>query len=82
MSNATFVLMNCDLIAVPLQLGCAGVVTVYCGSRRATQLLGERDLETRGSLGSVARRVGATEEAQILPCKSSIARSVVPLQSR
>lgn len=39
MPNATFVLMNCDLVAVPLQLG-AGVVTVYCGARRADQLLG------------------------------------------
>lgn len=37
MSNATFVLMNCDLVAVPLQLG-AGVVTVYCGARRASEL--------------------------------------------
>lgn len=82
MSNAAFVLMNCDLIAVPLHLGCAGVVTVYCGLRRATQLLGDRDLETRGSLGSVARRVGAPGGAQTLPCKSSIARSVAPLQSR
>ena len=64
MLNAAFVLMNCDLIAVPLQLG-AGVVTVYCGARRANQL---RDLYDNGSpeavapaagLGSVARRLGA-----------------------
>lgn len=64
MSNATFVLMNCDLIAVPLQLG-AGVVTVYCGVQRANQLL---DLYDNGSpkvtsptigLGSVARRLGS-----------------------
>lgn len=39
MSNAAFVLMNCDLVAVPLQVGGAAV-TIYCGARRATQLLG------------------------------------------
>lgn len=38
MSNAAFVLMNCDLVAVPLQLG-ADVVTVYCGQSRARELL-------------------------------------------
>lgn len=39
MSNAAFVLMNCDLVAVPLQLGATGVVTVYCGAKRANELL-------------------------------------------
>lgn len=39
MSDATFVLMNCDLVAVPLQLDRGGSVTVYCGARRARQLL-------------------------------------------
>lgn len=33
-----FVLMNLDLVAVPLQVGGAGVVTIYCGERRARQL--------------------------------------------
>lgn len=51
MSNATFVLMNCDLVAVPLQLG-AGVVTVYCGVQRANQLVGGPELL------SDARRLG------------------------
>lgn len=35
----TFVLMNLDLIAVPLQVEGAGTVTIYCGERRACQLL-------------------------------------------
>lgn len=39
MSNAAFVLMNLDLVAVPLQIGGAGLVTVYCGPQRAEQLL-------------------------------------------
>lgn len=39
MSNAAFLLMNCDLVAVSLQLGCAGVVTIYCGAQRARQLV-------------------------------------------
>ena len=39
--SQAFVLMNLDLIAVPLQVGGAGVVTIYCGQRRANQLLGD-----------------------------------------
>ena len=77
MSNATFVLMNCDLVAVPLQLG-AGVVTVYCGARRASSLLGG---DSAFGLGSVARRDGGSSAAHTRPCNSTIARSVVPLQS-
>lgn len=46
MSNAAFVLMNCDLVAVPLQLGAAGLVTIYCGAKRANELL---DAPTRQS---------------------------------
>lgn len=49
-ATQAFVLMNLDLIAVPLQVGGA-FFTIYCGARRADQLLG-------GS-GSVARRCGA-----------------------
>jgi len=56
MSDATFVLMNCELIAVPLQAGTAGAVTIYCGARRASQLLGP---DSR--LMSEARRRGCTE---------------------
>lgn len=37
--SQAFVLMNLDLIAVPLQVGGAAV-TIYCGERRASQLLG------------------------------------------
>jgi len=39
MSDATFVLMNCDLIAASVQIDCAGVTTLYCGTRRASELL-------------------------------------------
>jgi hypothetical protein len=42
MSNAAFVLMNCDLVAVPLQIDRGEVVTVYCGARRALQLQGDQ----------------------------------------
>lgn len=52
MSNAAFVLMNCDLVAVPLQLDPTRVLTVYCGKQRANQLLGSDG----GDLGSVDRR--------------------------
>ena len=38
MPTTTFVLMNLDLIAVPLQVGGASV-TIYRGKRRATQLI-------------------------------------------
>lgn len=37
-ASQAFVLMNLDLIAVPLQVGGTGVVTIYCGERRARQL--------------------------------------------
>jgi len=37
-ASQAFVLMNLDLIAVPLQVGAAGVVTIYCGQRRAAHL--------------------------------------------
>lgn len=73
MSNAAFVLMNCDLVAVPLQLG-AGVVTVYCGARRADQLRGDSEAKPSSSgLGSVARRFGGSHEAlaQRSACNSS-----------
>jgi hypothetical protein len=39
MPAATWVLMNCDLVAVPLQMERGAVVTIYCGERRANQLL-------------------------------------------
>ena len=39
-ATQAFVLMNLDLIAVPLQVGGAAV-TIYCGARRASQLLGD-----------------------------------------
>lgn len=42
-TSQAFVLMNLDLIAVPLQVSGASVVTIYCGKRRATQLLDERE---------------------------------------
>jgi len=38
--SQAFVLMNLDLVAVPLYAGAAGMVTIYCGQRRAAQLLG------------------------------------------
>lgn len=37
-ATQAFVLMNLDLIAVPLQVG-SSAFTVYCGSRRASELL-------------------------------------------
>lgn len=37
-ATQAFVLMNLDLVAVPLQVGGADVVTIYCGKRRARQL--------------------------------------------
>jgi hypothetical protein len=43
MSTTAFVLMNCDLVAVPLQVAAVGVVTVYCGARRANQLLKDQE---------------------------------------
>lgn len=73
MSDAAWILMNCDLIAVPLQIKLGGVVTVYCGERRANQLL--------SGLGSVARRPGDASSSQTRACRSTIARSVAPLQS-
>lgn len=39
-ASQAFVLMNLDLIAVPLHVERAGTVTIYCGERRARQLLG------------------------------------------
>lgn len=78
MSNAAFVLMNCDLVAVPLQVGGAAV-TLYCGARRASQLLGGS--ASGSGLGSVARRAGDSSDMQTRACKSTIARSVAPLQS-
>lgn len=76
-ASQAFVLMNLDLIAVPLQVGGAGVVTIYCGTRRADQLLGAGE-ESGSSFGSVARRDGA----HTFPCRSTIASNVAPLQSR
>lgn len=76
MSNAAFanfVLMNLDLVAVPLQVDPSRVVTVFCGERRASQLL--------GGLGSEARRPGEADGAQVRACRASIARNVVALQS-
>lgn len=49
MSNAAFVLMNCDLVAVPLQAGGAGLITIYCGARRAAELRDER--RSHGAVG-------------------------------
>lgn len=66
MPNAAFVLMNCDLVAVPLQLG-AGVVTVYCGVRRAGQLLGgAEDGSARSGRTSVDRRLACANSGQIV----------------
>lgn len=87
-ATQAFVLMNLDLIAVPLQVAGAGLVTVYCGTRRANQLLGELDtspcaaVETASGLESDDRRAGVALGAQTRPCRSTIARSVAPLQSR
>jgi hypothetical protein len=69
MSTTAFVLMNCDLVAVPLQVAAVGVVTVYCGKQRATQLLsgfdGEprRDRSSTTGFMSVARRPGTSSGA-------------------
>ena len=76
-ATQAFVLMNLDLIAVPLQVGATGVVTIYCGTRRAGQLLGS-GAESGSGLESVARRDGA----HTFPCRSTIASNVAPLQSR
>jgi hypothetical protein len=64
MSDTAFVLLNCNLIAVPLQLGCAGAVTIYCGARRASQLLG------KGGALSDARRPGCTAEGEATTARS------------
>jgi hypothetical protein len=78
MSDATFVLMNCDLVAVPLHAGLAGVITIYCGVRRATQLLGDPDAGTGNTgLGSVARRLPCASSGQIVAQSSgNISRRV------
>ena len=87
-ASQAFVLMNLDLIAVPLHARGAGLVTIYCGARRAAQLLEElapglcAHGETASGLQSDARRDGCDSEAQTRPCRSTIARSVAPLQSR
>jgi len=39
-ATQAFVLMNLDLIAVSLHVSGAGLVTIYCGARRANQLRG------------------------------------------
>lgn len=80
-------LMNLDLIAVQLSVGGLASATVYCGSRRARQLLEGLGSEVRVSttlpsgLGSVERRDGASSGGQTRACKSTIARNVAPLQS-
>ena len=38
-ATQAFVLMNLDLVAVPLYAGAAGMVTIYCGAQRARKLL-------------------------------------------
>ena len=87
-ATQAFVLMNLDLIAVPLQVGGAGLITIYCGARRASQLLDGLEpapcdsAETASGLESDARRAGDDSGGQTLACKSTIARSVAPLQSR
>ena len=48
-ASQAFVLMNLDLIAVPLQVN-GGTFTVYCGSRRALQLLGGMEVGVGRSL--------------------------------
>jgi hypothetical protein len=59
MPDAAFVLMNCDLIAVPLQLDRGNVVTVYCGERWAHQLRSEPAQSGLAGAG-YARRLGST----------------------
>jgi hypothetical protein len=87
MPNAAFFLMNLDLIAVPLQVNVLGSVTIYCGKRRAAQLASMFPTADQGSyvsglgFASVARLDSASAEAHTLPCKSTIARNVAPLQS-
>lgn len=70
MNAATFVLMNCDLVAVPLRLARGGVVTVYCGARRASDLLSRRRLsdQTPGALAQTAKPVrrSALHEAALV----------------
>jgi hypothetical protein len=67
MSAATFVLMNCDLVAVPLQSG-AGVVTVYCGVRRANELLATNECEAGDETGSNRLRGAAAQTASRRHC--------------
>ena len=70
MSNAAFVLMNCDLVAVPMQLG-AGVVTIYCGMRRANEL---KDAGTRSGPGHHVPNPWPDGAAPALPHARCIAR--------
>lgn len=55
--SQAFVLMNLDLIAVPLQVGGA-TVTIYCGERRASQLRGALELamDSEGGTEDCARK--------------------------
>jgi hypothetical protein len=63
MSNAAFVLMNCDLVAVPLQLGAAGLVTIYCGAKRANELMSES--ERQCLVQAINQSSGAAVPAQL-----------------
>jgi len=55
MSSAAFVLMNLDLVAVPLQLDLGRVVTVYCGKRRATELRTKDENQPTDTHGGATR---------------------------
>lgn len=46
-ATQAFVLMNLDLVAVPLHAGAAGMVTIYCEKNRARQLLGRAESPER-----------------------------------
>ena len=76
-TTQAFVLMNLDLVAVPLQAG-SSTVTIYCGERRAGQLL--VDLESAAVIDDPAEDC-ARRYAQSAPGTRSSQRTS-PLDSR
>jgi hypothetical protein len=87
MPTPLFALMNCNLIAVPLQLGDATLTTIYCGQRRASKLLsiyepGGCANSDSGAAATQTEGAPTTPSAQTRACRSMIEHSVAPLQSR
>lgn len=78
-ATQAFVLMNLDLIAVPLQVGGAAF-TVYCGSRRASELLAA-DADQQPAEPPVNRSRDAAELRQG-PGRRSARHATAPVDRR